>query len=162
MSSGAARRVSRQDIQLVQNLIERCLQLYMNQKEVVETLLDQAKIEPDFTELVKGQFEIIVDMKEGKGNSALVIIAEIAQVSLAGEFHNLNFAFLTVWQKLVEENQDFFEAYHLRLMVKHQINVFNELLKQQVDLMHRICPARVDTVPIPNGSQLSALGFGWG
>ena len=69
---------------------------------------------------------------------------------------NLNFAFLTVWQKLVEENQDFFEAYHLRLMVKHQINVFNELLKQQVDLMHRICPARVDTVPIPNGSQLSA------
>lgn len=113
MSSGAARRVSRQDIQLVQNLIERCLQLYMNQKEVVETLLDQAKIEPDFTELV--------------------------------------------WQKLVEENQDFFEAYHLRLMVKHQINVFNELLKQQVDLMHRICPARVDTVPIPNGSQLSAL-----
>ena len=35
----------------VQNLIERCLQLYMNQKEVVETLLEQAKIEPGFTEL---------------------------------------------------------------------------------------------------------------
>jgi uncharacterized protein (TIGR01589 family) len=35
----------------VQNLIERCLQLYMNQKEVVDTLLDQAKIEPGFTEL---------------------------------------------------------------------------------------------------------------
>ncbi|XP_057983799.1 uncharacterized protein LOC131168416 isoform X3 [Malania oleifera] len=52
MSSGEVRRVSRQDIQLVQNLIERCLQLYMNQKEVVATLLDQAKIEPGFTELV--------------------------------------------------------------------------------------------------------------
>lgn len=35
----------------VQNLIERCLQLYMNPKEVVETLLAQAKIEPGFTEL---------------------------------------------------------------------------------------------------------------
>lgn len=35
----------------VQNLIERCLQLYMNQKEVVETLSFQAKIEPSFTEL---------------------------------------------------------------------------------------------------------------
>ncbi|KAF2586807.1 hypothetical protein F2Q70_00037549 [Brassica cretica] len=50
-SGGTVRRVSRQDIQLVQNLIERCLQLYMNQKEVVETLLEQAKIEPGFTEL---------------------------------------------------------------------------------------------------------------
>jgi hypothetical protein len=35
----------------VQNLIERCLQLYMNQKEVVDTLSFQAKIEPSFTEL---------------------------------------------------------------------------------------------------------------
>lgn len=35
----------------VQNLIERCLQLYMSQKEVVNVLLEQAKIEPDFTEL---------------------------------------------------------------------------------------------------------------
>lgn len=37
----------------VQNLIERCLQLYMSQKEVVSTLLHQAKIEPSFTELGK-------------------------------------------------------------------------------------------------------------
>ncbi|KAI4300871.1 hypothetical protein L6164_034199 [Bauhinia variegata] len=50
--SSPVRRVSLQDIQLVQNLIERCLQLYMSQKEVVETLLAQAKIEPDFTQLV--------------------------------------------------------------------------------------------------------------
>ena len=32
------------DIQLVQNLIERCLQLYMPQKQVVETLQKQAKV----------------------------------------------------------------------------------------------------------------------
>ncbi|KAM7256807.1 hypothetical protein ACFE04_012548 [Oxalis oulophora] len=57
MSSGPGRRVSRQDIQLVQNLIERCLQLYMNRKEVMDTLLAQAKIEPGFTELVWKKLE---------------------------------------------------------------------------------------------------------
>lgn len=40
----------------VQNLIERCLQLYMSQKEVVGTLLQQAKIEPGFTELGRIRF----------------------------------------------------------------------------------------------------------
>ncbi|XP_031256372.1 uncharacterized protein LOC116114220 isoform X3 [Pistacia vera] len=52
MSNGTVRKVSHGDLQTVQNLIERCLQLYMNQKEVMETLLAQAKIEPGFTELV--------------------------------------------------------------------------------------------------------------
>lgn len=35
----------------VQNLIERCLQLYMNRGEVVRTLSTRAKIEPAFTTL---------------------------------------------------------------------------------------------------------------
>lgn len=35
----------------VQNLIERCLQLYMNRDEVVKTLLTRARIEPGFTSL---------------------------------------------------------------------------------------------------------------
>ncbi|KAJ4701124.1 hypothetical protein OWV82_024412 [Melia azedarach] len=113
MSSGTVRRVSRQDIQLVQNLIERCLQLYMNQKEVVETLLAQAKIEPGFTELV--------------------------------------------WQKLEEENRDFFKAYYLRLMVKHQIIEFNKLLEQQVQLMHQIHPTGVASIPTSNGSHIPPL-----
>uniref|UniRef100_A0A7N1A9A4 Uncharacterized protein n=1 Tax=Kalanchoe fedtschenkoi TaxID=63787 RepID=A0A7N1A9A4_KALFE len=111
MSSGEVRRVSRQDIQL--NLIERCLQLYMNQEEVVKTLLDQAKIEPGFTELV--------------------------------------------WQKLEEENREFFKAYHLRLIVKQQIMVFNKLLEQQVEMMRQIHPTGVSSRPISNGSQLSTL-----
>ncbi|KAF5747949.1 hypothetical protein HS088_TW05G00680 [Tripterygium wilfordii] len=113
MSSGPVRRVSPSDIQLVQNLIERCLQLYMNQKEVVETLLVQAKIEPGFTELV--------------------------------------------WQKLEEENQDFFRAYYLRLMVKDQIIKFNKLLEQQVRLMHQIQPAGVVSMPTSNGSHIPQL-----
>lgn len=97
MSSGEVKKVSPQDLQLVQNLIERCLQLYMSQKEVVSTLLHQAKIEPSFTELV--------------------------------------------WQKLEEENQDFFKAYHLRLILKDQIMKFNKLLQTQAELMHQIPPS---------------------
>ncbi|GLT40533.1 hypothetical protein SLA2020_146610 [Shorea laevis] len=112
-SGGPVRRVSRQDIQLVQNLIERCLQLYMNQKEVVETLLDQAKIEPGFTELV--------------------------------------------WQKLEEENRDFFKAYYLRLMVKHQIIEFNKLLGQQVELMRQMHPTGVASISTSNGSHISPM-----
>lgn len=64
------RKISTADIQLVQNLIERCLQLYMSQREVVYTLNQQAKIEPGFT--------------------------------------------LLVWQKLEEQNPDFFRAYYTR------------------------------------------------
>jgi len=56
-SSGESRKISCQDIQQVQNLIERCLQLYMNQTEVVNTLLNQAKIEPSFTGLVWQKLE---------------------------------------------------------------------------------------------------------
>lgn len=37
----------------VQNLIERCLQLYMNRDEVVKTLLTRARIDPGFTTLGK-------------------------------------------------------------------------------------------------------------
>ncbi|PSS33527.1 Unconventional myosin-Va like [Actinidia chinensis var. chinensis] len=113
MSSGEVRQVSREDIQLVQNLIERCLQLYMSQKEVVNTLLVQAKIEPGFTELV--------------------------------------------WQKLEEENREFFNAYYLRLIVKDQIREFNRLLEKQDELMRQICPAGVASLPMSNGSHIPAL-----
>ncbi|XP_076958428.1 uncharacterized protein LOC143634157 [Bidens hawaiensis] len=109
MSNGEVKKVSPQDLQLVQNLIERCLQLYMSQKEVVSTLLHQAKIEPSFTELV--------------------------------------------WQKLEEENQDFFKGYHLRLILKDQILKFNKLLQTQAELMSQIAAASsAASVSIPNGS----------
>ncbi|XP_073143750.1 uncharacterized protein [Henckelia pumila] len=52
VSSNDKRKVSREDIELVQNLIERCLQLYMNRDEVVKTLLNRARIDPGFTSLV--------------------------------------------------------------------------------------------------------------
>ncbi|XP_044502542.1 uncharacterized protein LOC123223442 [Mangifera indica] len=106
-SSNDGRKVSRQDIELVQNLIERCLQLYMNRDEVVKTLLTRARIDPGFTTLV--------------------------------------------WQKLEEENADFFRAYYIRLKLKRQIILFNHLLEHQYHLMKYPVPPKLLLAPIQNG-----------
>uniref|UniRef100_A0A1J3E0M4 Uncharacterized protein n=2 Tax=Noccaea caerulescens TaxID=107243 RepID=A0A1J3E0M4_NOCCA len=106
-SSNDGRKVSRQDIELVQNLIERCLQLYMNRDEVVKTLLTRARIDPGFTTLV--------------------------------------------WQKLEEENAEFFRAYYIRLKLKKQIIVFNHLLEHQYHLMKYPVHPKVPLVPLQNG-----------
>ncbi|CAA2960868.1 Hypothetical predicted protein [Olea europaea subsp. europaea] len=101
------RKVSRKDIELVQNLIERCLQLYMNKDEVVKTLLNHARIDPGFTTLV--------------------------------------------WQKLEEENPEFFRAYYIRLKLKKQIILFNNLLEHQHHLMKYPMPPKVSFAPMHNG-----------
>ncbi|XP_010523794.1 PREDICTED: uncharacterized protein LOC104802063 isoform X2 [Tarenaya hassleriana] len=106
-SSNDGRKISRQDIELVQNLIERCLQLYMNRDEVVKTLLTRARIDPGFTTLV--------------------------------------------WQKLEEENADFFRAYYIRLKLKKQIIFFNHLLEHQYHLMKYPVPPKIPLAPIQNG-----------
>ncbi|XP_061999914.1 uncharacterized protein LOC133717246 isoform X2 [Rosa rugosa] len=100
-------KVTLQDIQVVHNLIERCLQLYMNKDEVINTLLDRARIEPEFTKLV--------------------------------------------WQKLEEENAEFFKAYHLRLKLKDQIHMYNRLLEQQYHLMKQQERAEFKIAPVQNG-----------
>ncbi|GBG91353.1 hypothetical protein CBR_g52240 [Chara braunii] len=87
-------KISCDDIQLVQNLIERCLQLYLNQREVITSLQYHAKIGPDFTSLV--------------------------------------------WQKLEEQNPEFFKAYYVRLKLKEQIHTFNNLLACQVHKMDQM------------------------
>ncbi|KAG0463951.1 hypothetical protein HPP92_019595 [Vanilla planifolia] len=101
------RKVSREDIELVQNLIERCLQLYMNRGEVVRTLSSRARIEPGFTTLV--------------------------------------------WQKLEEENSEFFRAYYIRLKLKKQIIMFNHLLEHQCNLMKYPIQPKVPLAHIQNG-----------
>ncbi|KAM0003670.1 putative angiotensin-converting enzyme 2 [Helianthus debilis subsp. tardiflorus] len=59
MSGGEVRNVSPGDIQMfrVQNLIEQCLPYYMTQKQVIDIIYQQEKIEPSFTELVWQKFE---------------------------------------------------------------------------------------------------------
>lgn len=107
ISSNESKKVSREDIELVQNLIERCLQLYMNRDEVVKILLNRARIDPGFTTLV--------------------------------------------WQKLEEENADFFRAYYIRLKLKKQIILFNHLLEHQYNLMKYPVPPKVPLTPLQNG-----------
>jgi hypothetical protein len=42
----------------------------------------------------------------------------------------------TVWQKLEEQNPEFFKAYYTRLKVKDQMELFNTLLEYQAQLLH--------------------------
>ncbi|CAO2831628.1 unnamed protein product [Amaranthus hypochondriacus] len=107
MSGGEGRHLSNQDLQMVQDLIEHCLQLYMTRKEAVSFLSRRANVMPSITELL--------------------------------------------WQRLEEENQEFFEVYHIRLALKEQIQQFNELLKQQAN-MEKIQNTRVAPMPVSNES----------
>ena len=43
-----------------------------------------------------------------------------------------------VWQKLEEQNQEFFRAYYTRLKLKDQIVLFNHLLDEQVKMFNRM------------------------
>ena len=58
---------------------------------------------------------------------------------------------ISVWQKLEEENADFFRAYYIRLKLKRQILLFNHLLEHQYNLMKYPMPPKVPLVPIQNG-----------
>lgn len=61
----------------------------------------------------------------------------------------------SVWQKLEEENQEFFKAYYLRLLLKEQITEFNRLLKEQAELS-QLQSTAVASLPNSNGSHISS------
>lgn len=112
MSGGEGRRLGNQDLQVVKNLIERCIQLYMSKKEVVSVLSSEANVAPAVTELL--------------------------------------------WQRLEEENREFFEVYHIKLALKEQVHRFNELLKQQAVLMEKIQSAGGSPMTVSsNGSSVA-------
>ncbi|KAK6142737.1 hypothetical protein DH2020_023085 [Rehmannia glutinosa] len=56
-----------------------------------------------------------------------------------------------VWQKLEEENADFFRAYYIRLKLKKQIILFNHLLEHQYHVMKYPVPPKVPLAPVQNG-----------
>jgi len=62
----------------------------------------------------------------------------------------------SVWQKLEEENEEFFKAYYARLVLKQQIMQFNKLLDQQVQLM-QLHSSAVASLPMSNGSHIPAV-----
>ncbi|WMV06765.1 hypothetical protein MTR67_000150 [Solanum verrucosum] len=61
-----------------------------------------------------------------------------------------------VWQKLEEENQEFFQAYYLKLMVKEQIIEFNRLLSEQVKMTQQV-PSAIASLPISNGCNIMPI-----
>lgn len=61
-----------------------------------------------------------------------------------------------VWQRLEEQNQEFFKAYYLNLAVKDQIMEFNKLLADQVEVMQRT-GLGVSSMQMPNGSNIPAI-----
>ncbi|XP_045797641.1 uncharacterized protein LOC123891797 [Trifolium pratense] len=109
MAKQSVKQVTLQDVKLVHNLIERCIQLYMTPKEIVTTLQNEAKIGPEFTK--------------------------------------------TVWQRLEEQNPEFFKAYYTRLALKQQIDEFNKLLEKQKQLMDLEQQTKVASLPTSNGFQ---------
>lgn len=72
-------------------------------------------------------------------------------VKFCGFPNNGIFCFDKVWQKLEEENADFFRAYYIRLKLKKQIILFNHLLEHQFHLMKYPAPPKVPLAPISNG-----------
>ena len=92
-----------EQIKEVQSLIERCMQHYMTQTEIIATLQVQADVEPALTCLV--------------------------------------------WQKLEEQNPDFFFSYSACLRLKDQIVAFNYLVEQQTRLLQKL------TLSLPPGIQ---------
>ncbi|KAF3521900.1 hypothetical protein F2Q69_00046602, partial [Brassica cretica] len=59
------------------------------------------------------------------------------------------------WERLQEGNPDFFEEYYKRCEVARQIAAFNDLLAQQVDLMHKLREIELSNVaPGYNFSEL--------
>ncbi|GMH28331.1 hypothetical protein Nepgr_030174 [Nepenthes gracilis] len=62
-----------------------------------------------------------------------------------------------VWARLEDENCDFFEAYRLRLALKEQILLFNELLKKQAELMNQVQSPDSSSLPGTNGSDMTPV-----
>ncbi|KAL1533478.1 hypothetical protein AAHA92_33357 [Salvia divinorum] len=110
MSNDQVRNALLVKVLLVQNLIERCIQLYMNEREIVDYLLHNANIEPDFTKIV--------------------------------------------WQRLEKESPKFFNAYHLRMVLRAHIRRYNELFEKQVELVRR---TRRSLPSSSNGSQMHSM-----
>ncbi len=51
------RKMTISDVETVQNLIEKCLQLYLTKDEVISVLREQATIDAEFTKLIWGRLE---------------------------------------------------------------------------------------------------------
>ncbi|KAH9608191.1 hypothetical protein KSS87_015776 [Heliosperma pusillum] len=134
-------RVGKESKLKVQNLIERCIQLHMSKVEAVSVLSRNANVVPAITELA-----IVLKLH--------IFDSMVLYISCDTEAR-LSYQGLEVWQRLEEENREFFQFYYIRLALKEQINRFNQLLKKQAELMERIQSTGVSPVAVSNGSRMT-------
>ncbi|KAJ0232544.1 Uncharacterized protein HA466_0290390 [Hirschfeldia incana] len=60
-------------------------------------------------------------------------------ITYLGEKHHIHHVITSaIWERLQEGNPDFFKEYYKRCEVARQIATFNDLLAQQLDLMHKL------------------------
>lgn len=72
---------------------------------------------------------------------------------------NLCIFLYSVWQKLEEENAEFFRAYYIRLMLKKQILLFNNLLEHQYHLVNHPATPKAPLATVQNGIHLMTGNF---
>ena len=133
------KKVSTQDIQLVQNLIERCLQMYMSQREVRSRLSIRSTVSSE-TMVARNtgspdgmHYCFLHEPTRHKREVCMQVVYTLQQqAKVEPGFTQL------VWQKLEEQNPDFFKAYYTRLKLKDQIVLFNHLLEQQVAMFQKM------------------------
>lgn len=110
---GSAQRVlsgvSWEEVKVVQNLIERCLQQFMTQVRASRAHLQLARAWS--LTFRAPQTEIVTALQ--------------SQAGIEPSFTCL------VWQKLEEQNPVFFYSYNMRLRLRDQIVAFNYLVEQQ-------------------------------
>ncbi|KAL6010051.1 hypothetical protein ACLOJK_000482 [Asimina triloba] len=89
ISGGEFRMVSTKDTQVVQSLVEGCLQRYMNKKEVVEDLLRREKVEPSYTQIGNPYLKSTMFLSSGlvgeaRGKPSRLPVAEPGGVHILG------------------------------------------------------------------------------
>ncbi|KAL6513729.1 hypothetical protein OROHE_019589 [Orobanche hederae] len=142
MPGGEERKLSNQDIQLLMSIGRTIPHDYEEKSVVWKIMTTNLVIYPQVQNRIEQCLQHYMNKKE-------VINTLIVQDNIQPCFTEL------VWQRLEEENQEFFKAYYLKLLVKDQIMEFNRLLSEQVDLMHRIGLSGMGPVLPSNRSHVS-------
>ncbi|XP_020256329.1 uncharacterized protein LOC109833172 isoform X2 [Asparagus officinalis] len=98
-------------------------------------------------------------------------------VYIMSHYSVMHWSALTIWKELENENPTFFRLYNMLIVIKKQIEKYNELLVHQKNAMNqrnsngdpsRIITANVSnqdlpngvpSVPVPNGEQIGLVIF---
>ncbi|KVI08326.1 Conserved hypothetical protein CHP01589, plant, partial [Cynara cardunculus var. scolymus] len=108
-------------------------------------------------EYIKVSFEDLVKVESLIEQCLLHYMTQKQVIDILYQLQHIEPAFTeTVWQKLEEQNQEFFKSYYLRVVVNEQIMEFNNLLGRQAALMNQVDPSLASFPPVSNVSHMPA------